>query len=307
MFYIGSNNPDDLTEVRRHLLTELPSLPIAGEYIHRTAFDIGAKYGKDVFLLIDKFGTARVPKAFAIKSRIDDVCERLGLPGLTDHVLQAFTALLPNHLPRRMRDYRERYEHHLLLRVSNDTADATRAFLQQHFGGSSSGAYFECDAEEGRKAFLHRFAIAGAAIRYRDTHRRSVQDIVALDIALRRNDRDWVEQLPQEMEGDIIHKLYYGHFFCHVFHQDYIVRKGVDPLAMEHSMWKLLDARQAEYPAEHNVGHLYVAKPALADFYRQLDPTNTFNPGIGHTSKLKHWGNCCEQRGLPAAYRSSQD
>lgn len=307
VFYIGSNNPDDLTEVRRHLLTELPSLPIAGEYIHRTAFDIGAKYGKDVFLLIDKFGTARVPKAFAIKSRIDDVCERLGLPGLTDHVLQAFTALLPNHLPRRMRDYRERYEHHLLLRVSNDTADATRAFLQQHFGGSSSGAYFECDAEEGRKAFLHRFAIAGAAIRYRDTHRRSVQDIVALDIALRRNDRDWVEQLPQEMEGDIIHKLYYGHFFCHVFHQDYIVCKGVDPLAMEHSMWKLLDARQAEYPAEHNVGHLYVAKPALADFYRQLDPTNTFNPGIGHTSKLKHWGNCCEQRGLPAAYRSSQD
>lgn len=307
VFYIGSNNPDDLTEVRRHLLTELPSLPIAGEYIHRTAFDIGAKYGKDVFLLIDKFGTARVPKAFAIKSRIDDVCERLGLPGLTDHVLQAFTALLPNHLPRRMRDYRDRYEHHLLLRVSNDTADATRAFLQQHFGGSSSGAYFECDAEEGRKAFLHRFAIAGAAIRYRDTHRRSVQDIVALDIALRRNDRDWVEQLPQEMEGDIIHKLYYGHFFCHVFHQDYIVRKGVDPLAMEHSMWKLLDARQAEYPAEHNVGHLYVAKPALADFYRQLDPTNTFNPGIGHTSKLKHWGNCCEQRGLPAAYRSSQD
>jgi D-lactate dehydrogenase len=307
VFYIGSNNPDDLTEVRRHLLTELPSLPIAGEYIHRTAFDIGAKYGKDVFLLIDKFGTARVPKAFAIKSRIDDVCERLGLPGLTDHVLQAFTALLPNHLPRRMRDYRDRYEHHLLLRVSNDTADATRAFLQQHFGGSSSGAYFECDAKEGRKAFLHRFAIAGAAIRYRDTHRRSVQDIVALDIALRRNDRDWVEQLPQEMEGDIIHKLYYGHFFCHVFHQDYIVRKGVDPLAMEHSMWKLLDARQAEYPAEHNVGHLYVAKPALADFYRQLDPTNTFNPGIGHTSKLKHWGNCCEQRGLPAAYRSSQD
>lgn len=305
VFYIGSNDPDDLTTVRRHLLTELPSLPIAGEYIHRTAFDIGAKYGKDVFLLIDKFGTARVPKAFAIKSRIDDVCERLGLPGLTDHIMQGLTALLPNHLPRRMRDYRDRYEHHLLLRVANDTADATRTFLQQHFSTSQSGAYFECDAEEGRKAFLHRFAIAGAAIRYRDTHRRSVQDIVALDIALRRNDREWVEHLPQEMEGDIIHKLYYGHFFCHVFHQDYIVRKGVDPVAMEHKMWTLLDARQAEYPAEHNVGHLYVAKPALANFYRQLDPTNTFNPGIGQTSKLKHWGNCCEPRGLPAAYRST--
>lgn len=295
VFYIGSNDPHDLTEVRRHLLTHLPRLPIAGEYIHRTAFDIGEKYGKDSFLVIDKFGTARVPAAFALKSRIDGFFERFGLRGVTDRVLQAAMNLLPSHLPARMREYRERYEHHLLLRVSNDTLEQTRAFLAEYFAGSTSGAFFECDAEEGRKAFLHRFAIAGAAIRYREAHRGSVEDIVALDIALRRNDRDWVEKLPAELEEQIVHKLYYGHFFCHVFHQDYIVRKGVDPLAMEHRMWALLDERRAEYPAEHNVGHLYVAKPALAGFYRELDPTNSFNPGIGHTSKQKHWGSCCGQ------------
>ncbi|MFI8745290.1 D-lactate dehydrogenase [Pseudomonas sp. NPDC077186] len=295
VFYIGSNDPQDLTEVRRHLLTHLPRLPIAGEYIHRTAFDIGEKYGKDSFLVIDKFGTAKVPAAFALKSRIDGFFERFGLRGVTDRVLQAAMNLLPSHLPQRMREYRERYEHHLLLRVSNDTLEQTRSFLTGYFAGRASGAYFECDAEEGRKAFLHRFAIAGAAIRYRETHRASVEDIVALDIALRRNDRDWVEQLPAELEEQIVHKLYYGHFFCHVFHQDYIVKKGVDPLAMEHRMWALLDERRAEYPAEHNVGHLYVAKPALAGFYRELDPSNSFNPGIGHTSKQKHWGGCCGQ------------
>jgi D-lactate dehydrogenase len=54
-------------------------------------------------------------------------------------------------------------------------------------------------------------------------------------------------------------------------------------------MWDLLDARGAEYPAEHNVGHLYRAKPALANFYRELDPCNAFNPGIGQTSKCRHW------------------
>lgn len=293
VFYIGSNDPHDLTEVRRHLLAKLPRLPIAGEYIHRTAFDIGEKYGKDTFLVIDKFGTAKVPAAFAMKSRVDGFFERFGLRGVTDKVIQALMNLLPSHLPARMREYRDRYEHHLLVRVSNDTLEQTRAFLSEYFSGSTSGAFFECDAEEGRKAFLHRFAIAGAAIRYREAHRSSVEDILALDIALRRNDRDWVETLPQEMEEQIIHKLYYGHFFCHVFHQDYIVRKGIDPIEMEHRMWKLLDARRAEYPAEHNVGHLYVAKPALAGFYRELDPTNTFNPGIGHTSKKKHWGGCC--------------
>ena len=27
----------------------------------------------------------------------------------------------------------------------------------------------------------------------------------------------------------------------------------------------------------------------VSDFYKDLDPTNSFNPGIGQTSKLKNW------------------
>jgi D-lactate dehydrogenase len=117
-------------------------------------------------------------------------------------------------------------------------------------------------------------------------HTQEVENIVALDIALRRNDRDWIETLPREIEETISIKLYYGHFLCHVFHQDYIVKKGNDCLEVEHKMWTLLDRRGAEYPAEHNVGHLYHAKPQLAAFYEELDPCNCFNPGIGQTSKF---------------------
>ena len=29
------------------------------------------------------------------------------------------------------------------------------------------------------------------------------------------------------------------------------------------------------------------AEPVVKDFHRQLDPTNTFNPGIGKTSKRR--------------------
>jgi D-lactate dehydrogenase len=296
VFYIGSNNPADLTTIRRELLTALVNLPIAGEYIHRDAFNIGEQYGKDAFLLINYLGTDYVPRAYALKSRIDGMFESLGLHGVSDRLVQALMALLPSQLPRRMREYRDRYEHHLLLRVAHNDAAQTDFFLKQHFAASSTGSYFQCDAEEGRKAFLHRFAVASAAVRYRDAHRSSVEDIVALDVALRRNDHDWVETLPDDIESTLLAKLYYGHFFCHVFHQDYIVRKGHDPLAIEHAMWARLDHRGAEYPAEHNVGHLYHAKPALAQFYRQLDPTNTFNPGLGQTSKKKHWGQCCEQQ-----------
>src|SRR5690606_22120255 len=117
-----------------------------------------------------------------------------------------------------------------------------------------------CNAQEGARAFLLRFAVASAAVRYRAVHRRSVGDIVALDIALPRNSRQWVEHLPPHIEEACLARLYYGHFFCHVFHQDYLVKPGVDPHALEDEMLALLDARGAEYPAEHNVGHLYPAK-----------------------------------------------
>lgn len=289
VFYVGSNHQEDLTRIRRFLLKDLPCIPIAGEYIHRVAYDIGAEYGKDTFMFIEKFGTAKVPAAFAMKDKIDGYLEKMKMRGLSDKFLQLLTKFLPSHLPKRMNAFRNLYEHHLVLRIEDQDVAAVEAFLESYFDHHETGDYFLCDKDEGRKAFLHRFAVAGAAIRYRDTHRSEVEDIVALDIALRRNDREWVETLPKEMDEQILHKLYYGHFLCHVFHQDYIVKKDVDPLAMEHAMWRLLDSRGAEYPAEHNVGHLYVAKPALKNHYEKLDPTNSFNVGIGQTSKLKNW------------------
>ena len=289
VFYIGTNDPGELTTIRRHILGEFDSLPVAGEYIHRGAYDIAARYGKDTFLFIQKLGTDRMPALFSAKARVDALTERFGM-GMTisDRIAQGVARLMPHHLPKRMDEYRDRYEHHLLLRMAGSGIAEARAYLSQILP-SASGGYFECTADEGKAAFLHRFAVAGAANRYRAIHAREVEDIMALDIALRRNDRDWVETLPPEIEARIQHKLYYGHFFCHVFHQDYVVKKGHDPIALEHEMWALLDQRGAEYPAEHNVGHLYKAKPQLADFYRGLDPTNTLNPGIGQTSKKCDW------------------
>ncbi|OOF57336.1 hypothetical protein BKL49_09675 [Rodentibacter myodis] len=78
---------------------------------------------------------------------------------------------------------------------------------------------------------------------------------------------------------------------CHVFHQDYIVKKGNDYEQLEHEMLALLDQRGAQYPAEHNVEHLYQkqANVDLRQFYQKLDPTNSFNIGISKTSKKKYW------------------
>lgn len=290
-FYIGSNSGAELTHIRRHILKNFTNLPVAGEYIHRTAFDIAATYGKDMFIAIEKLGTDRLPALFAFKARFDAFASNLPfLPwDFSDRAMQLVGKLFPQHLPARMLAYRDSFEHHLLLKMSGAGIEEARNWLAENFS-SGNADYFECTAEEGEKAFLHRFAIAGAAIRYRAIHRDTVEDIVALDIALRRDDQNWEEELPENISASLLHKLYYGHFFCHVFHQDYIVAKGQDPLALEHRMWALLDQRGAEFPAEHNVGHLYQAKPALVAHYKAIDPCNCFNPGIGHTSKLACWG-----------------
>lgn len=285
VIYIATNDPDDLTNIRRYLLTELPDLPIAAEYFDKTAFGIGEKYGKDTFLFIRKFGTDKVAKVLALKNKIDSIFEKINLANLSDKVIQTITALLPRHLPEFMYEYHKKYNHHLLLRVSDNSFAIAQSYLVDYFTDKTTGEYKVCSDSEGSQAFLHRFAIAGAAVRYRETHKREVEDVVALDVALRRNDNHWVESLPVKLKEQTRCVLYYGHFFCHVFHQDYIVKKGVKPLDFEHRLWDLLDTRGAEYPAEHNVGHLYHAKPALADFYKSLDPTNSFNPGIGNTSK----------------------
>jgi len=287
VFYIGTNNTDELTDIRRKVLAAFEHLPISGEYLHRDAFEIARKYGKDTFLMIHHLGTSRLPGLFALKAWFDAFFDRIPfLPKhLTDRVMQVASHLFPDHLPARMQEFHEKYEHHLLLKVSAEGADEACAFLESYFA-KASGSFFECTPDEGKKAFLHRFAAAGAADRYRAVHARTVEDILALDIALPRNERDWFEHLPPEIEAPIMLKLYYGHFLCHVFHQDYIVKKGNDCMVIEHKMWKLLDRRGAEYPAEHNVGHLYHAKPALRNHYLKLDPCNCFNPGIGHTSKF---------------------
>ena len=291
VFYIGTNQTETLNDLRRHMLANFKQLPISGEYIHRDAFDVAAKYGKDTFWVIKKFGTHWLPKLFAMKAKVDRLAKKISfMPShFSDKIMQAISTVLPEHLPKKLWQYRDQYEHHLIVKMGGDGVQEARDYLTSYFKEGSKGAFFECDAVETQAAMLHRFAVASAAIRYRAIHEKEVEDIVALDIALRRNDREWFETLPPEIDQKISHKLYYGHFMCHVFHQDYIVKKGHDCMELEHQMLALLDKRGAQYPAEHNVGHLYEAKPALRKFYKALDPTNSFNPGIGHTSKKKHW------------------
>ena len=295
-FYIGTNDPAVLTDMRKRILTEFTHLPEVGEYLHRDTFDIADKYGKDTILSIRHLGTKALPKLFALKSRIDAGVKVLPfLPAyFSDKLMQWSSKLFPDQIPPRLRLLRDKYEHHLIVKMSDQGIGEAKTLLTQIFEGEKKqGEFITCSDDETEKAFLLRFAAAGAAVRFKNMHDSKLGDILALDIALKRNEHHWVESLPESISKDIEKSLYYGHFFCHVFHQDYVLKKGSNAKKVKEAMLTLLDERGAKYPAEHNVGHLYKAEEALVMFYRDLDPTNTFNPGIGGTSKHRRNCACC--------------
>ena len=295
-FYIGTNDAAVLTRIRRDILSTFDNVPEIGEYLHREMFDIADRYGKDTILSIERLGTDALPKMFALKGRVDSVLNKLPfMPRyLSDRVMQFGSKLFSDQIPASLRAYRDKYEHHLILKMSDEGIEEARRLMSKLFKKEKlDGDYITCNEEEASKAFLLRFAAAGAAVRYQMMHNKQVGDILALDIALRRNDEFWVEKLPEHIAKHVEKPLYYGHFFCHVFHQDYILKKGSDAKKVKADMLALLDSRGAKYPAEHNVGHLYEAESRLQQFYRELDPTNTFNPGIGKMEKHKRNCSCC--------------
>ena len=291
VFYLGTNDPDVFWKIRRDILSKFKTLPTLGDYLHRDCYDAAKKYSKDTFLVIERLGTTFLPTLFELKRKVDIIAKKLKfLPNnFSDRLMQFLSIFFPNHLPKRMEKFRDLYEHHWIIEMSDDGISEARDYFANIFE-SNDGDFFECNDFESKKASLHRFVSASAIGRYHILNSKSHGEMMSLDIAFPRNEKNWFEKLPKEIDSMLEMKLYYGHLFCHVLHQNYILKKGVDSEKLKSKLLKIYDKRGAEYPAEHNVGHEYLAKPSLKKFYKELDPTNVFNAGIGRTSKNKNWG-----------------
>ena len=290
VFYLGTNNPDVFWKLRRDILSKFKNLPTLGDYLHRDCYDAAKKYSKDNFIVIEKLGTNFLPILFELKRNVDIIASKFKfLPDkFSDRLMQFLISIFPNHLPKRMEQFRDRFEHHWIVEMSDNGIDEARDYFNQFFR-INEGDFFECNKKEGKKASLHRFVSASAIGRYYALKNKEVGGMMSLDVAFPRNEKKWFEELPTEIDDQIEKKFYYGHLFCHVQHQNYILKKGVDAENLKKQLLESYNKRGAEFPAEHNVGHEYQAKPTLINFYKSLDPTNTLNPGIGMSSKLKNW------------------
>lgn len=291
VFFVSTNRPQQLTELRRRILSEFETLPEMGEYMHNSFFDASDKYCKDTFLAIKYMGTAFLPRLFKIKAAVDSYLSKLSfLPNkLPDRILQLIANIWPDHLPKRVRGHRAKYEHHLIIKANNEVIETTQNLLEGFYSQENEGEFFAADKKEGEAILLHRFVAGGAPMRYAIINGIDLKNIVPFDIALRRNDDGWHDLYPPEILNKIAAPNRLAHFFCMVFHHDFVLKPGIDPAEFKKEILALLDSRGAKYPAEHNVGHLYHAEDCLQQFYKECDPSNSFNPGVGKMSKLKNY------------------
>ena len=291
--YIGTDDPADLEALRRAFLAADGPLPISGEYMSAHAFDLAVTYGKDTYVSLKHAGSRTLVRMFALKSWANGVFSKVpGMgPSVADAISQTLFSLVPEKLPPRLVEHRDRFAHHLLLVVSGTEREATAQLLTEFFAAPEhEGAFFECDAEEAESATLIRFGVASAAGRFFVMHRAEASAMVTFDVALRRDDTDWLEVLPPQIADQLLESVYFGHFFCHVLHQDHVAKKGVDPVALKKEMTALLESRGAAVPAEHNFGRIYPVPAPMVEHFQQLDPLNMFNAGVGETSARKGWG-----------------
>ena len=292
IFYVGSNDQNNFWKIRRDILKNFQSLPRLGDYLHRDCYDAAKKYSKDTFIVIEKLGTNFLPTLFEIKRIVDIIAEKTNfLPEkFSDKLMQFLSKFWPNHLPKKMEVYRDNYEHHWVIEMTDEGIKEAEKYFNNFFK-NNEGDFFICNSKEAKKAMLHRYVSASAIGRYQALNKKNIGEMMSLDIAFPRNEKKWLEVLPKSIDDQIEYKFYYGHLFCHVFHHNYILKKGADEEKLKKQLLNIYDRIGAEYPAEHNIGHEYYAKPVLKDFYKNLDPTNTFNPGIGKSSKKKYWKN----------------
>ena len=291
VFFIGTNQPNAFNEIRERILSEFDELPDMGEYMHKSFFDGADKYGKDNFLLIKYLGKSFIPKLFKFKRDCEFILSYLPFisSNIIDHIFYLISLILPDHLPKRVRDFRKKYDHYLIIQAGDSIIEKTSVLLSDFKEKSNSIDFFECSENEGKDILLHRFVAGSAPKRFKILKGQSVGKVLPLDVALPRNYSQWHGFFTDDIISEVAISFSMSHFFCMVFHWDFVLKKEADLDLVKKTILNKLDTIGAKYPAEHNVGHFYKADPNLADFYQELDPKNIFNAGVGKTSKYKDY------------------
>jgi D-lactate dehydrogenase len=282
-FICATNSAPKFAGLRRALLAPEVPLPKLCEYLHRDATKLAASHGNDICLLLRLFGPRAMPGFLRLQKRLAALIGEANV----DRAAQVVGRSAPHPLPGRIRPLFADYDHVLILTAADNAIEPVAKVLAAASADRGMVVHRAAPAEA-EAALRLRFAVAGAGVRCRNLAPES-NALASIDIAIPRNAGDFQLSLPETLATQVRLHIAYGHFLCHVFHHDFLLAPGVSDQTFETAVKSLVEANGGQMPAEHNFGHLYEAPPHVTAFYRELDPTNSLNPGIGKTSRTHNW------------------
>ena len=244
---------------------------------------------------------------------------RPGCARLVDWLLHTINPALPAVLPPPVAQLGAQHAHHVIVTLdAYDGEDcAATVALKADVLRLADDAHVCSDAEAALvKTF--RFAAAPAFRTY--CVGTGATAGLSFDYSLPKN----YTRVPdiQRRGSDIVRRMRYSHFGCSVVHEDIAYRalaadvdaekrsvkaaieqlggRCAEALVFWHmffqnqelctvSLFPLLHCRGHRLPAEHGHGVEYAAPAAVVLRWQLADPTNTFNPGVGHTSTRPHY------------------
>lgn len=110
---------------------------------------------------------------------------------------------------------------------------------------------------------------------------------VIIDYAMPKNFSGILE-MPKDVGIEM--RCVCSHFGCNVFHDSILLPLDVDVKKTKKRIAEIIRDAGGKLPAEHGHGTEYEAPMSTVDRWKRMDPTNSMNPGVGHSSCLKHYG-----------------
>ncbi len=293
LFYLGSTDAKHFTVIRRHVLQHFKNLPNLAEYMNKVAFDQSLTYARDIFFILTLFGPSYMPTLFRIKRKWDARLKKCKIfsNAPTDRLLQALFTPFKFLYPKRLRQMGKKYGHHLIIELYDDGIEEAATYLREFCDTHEGIDYIICNAREHKAMLNFRFAAGSGLVRSEIMLKNDNLKQLNYDVAYPRNADDVIDDIvPPDIEHALLQKNHISHFFCHVVHQAYLIdTTKCDFNTADKAFIDFFKQRNAMYPAEHNFGNKYHAPEQVQHFYRDLDPCNTFNAGVGLMSKQKYY------------------
>lgn len=293
-YWFSFDTLDTALQFRRLVALDNPAdLPVSMEYMDRDAFDVVDEAGRVLGTTIKLVGTSSpiVRRLWNVKLWIEAL-PYPSAPRWIDTFLYRINGIFPALLPREIMDMGRNRDHHVVMTIG-DFGDGNMDRIIHRINkfasemGSEKVKLLEC-ASPREVAALSAFRFVAAPAFRTWCVGKGLQGY-SVDYALPKNGG----ATPHLVSGNVsvgdsntpVKRMRYSHFACNVVHEDLAYGPEVDIEEAKHIFKKVIEHEcGGKLPAEHGHGTEYVAPPETQERWKNMDPLNILNPGVGGLS-----------------------